>query len=319
MKGLNQKNDNNKPFLESILAIGISTIYMLIAIYFLPVLGILFPAAFIVLGIRNGMKYNITSMIISTLLLGLFADKTIGFFILLAFAPISIALNYLIKKRKSSQEIMLYTTIVALISYIITITLLGKITGISFVNQIEEAFSQVLKSQIKLLKDMGLSSYEMYETTDNLKNIYEYMILIIPSTIIMFSMFTAFLNNIISTSILRKMGYGIVSVPRFSYFKLPDNIILGTIVIYVGVFILRALKVTYHETILINVTLLISFFFFLEGLAVIIFYLNKSRLNKVIKGILIIFIIATVPLSAIISIIGFLDIIFDFRRIRRRI
>lgn len=317
MKGLNQKNDNNKPFLESILAIGISTIYMLIAIYFLPILGILFPAAFIVLGIRNGMKYNIISMIISTLLLGLFADKTIGFFILLAFAPISIALNYLIKKRKSSQEIMLYTTIVALISYIITITLLGKITGISFVNQIEEAFSQVLKSQIKLLKDMGLSSYEMYETTDNLKNIYEYMILIIPSTIIMFSMFTAFLNSVISTSILRKMGYGIVSVPRFSYFKLPDDIILGTIVIYVGVFILRALKVTYHETILINVTLLISFFFFLEGLAVIIFYLNKSRLNKVIKGILIIFIIVTVPLSAIISIIGFLDIIFDFRRIRR--
>src|SRR5699024_5286867 len=259
------------------------------------------------------MTYNILSMIIVTLLLGLIADKTIGLFILLAFAPISIALNYLIKKRKSSQEIMLYTTIVALISYIITITLLGKITGISFVNQIEEAFSQVLKSQIKLLKDMGLSSYEMYETTDNLKNIYEYMILIIPSTIIMFSMFTAFLNNIISTSILRKMGYGIVSVPRFSYFKLPDNIILGTIVIYVGVFILRALKVTYHETILINVTLLISFFFFLEGLAVIIFYLNKSRLNKVIKGILIIFIIATVPLSAIISIIGFLDIIFDFR------
>lgn len=317
MKGLNQKNDNNKPFLESILAIGISTIYMLIAIYFLPILGILFPAAFIVLGIRNGMKYNIISMIISTLLLGLFADKTIGFFILLAFAPISIALNYLIKKRKSSQEIMLYTTIVALISYIITITLLGKITGISFVNQIEEAFSQVLKSQIKLLKDMGLSSYEMYETTDNLKNIYEYMILIIPSTIIMFSMFTAFLNSVISTSILRKMGYGIVSVPRFSYFKLPDDIILGTIVIYVGVFILRALKVTYHETILINVTLLISCFFFLEGLAVIIFYLNKSRLNKVIKGILIIFIIVTVPLSAIISIIGFLDIIFDFRRIRR--
>lgn len=318
MKGLNQKN-NNKPFLESILAIGISTMYMLIAIYFLPILGILFPIAFIVLGIRNGMKYNIISMIISILLLGLFADKTIVFFMLLAFTPISVVLNYLVAKRKSSQETMLYTTIVALISYIITITLLGKVTGISFINQLEEAFSQALKSQIKLLNDMGLSSYEMYETTDNLRNIYEYMILIIPSTIIMFSMFTAFLNSVVSTSILRKMGYGIVSVPKFSYFKLPDDIILGTIVIYIGVFILKALKTLYHETILINVTLLISFFFFLEGLAVIIFYLNKSKLNKVIKGILIIFIIATVPLSAIISIVGFLDIIFDFRRIRRRI
>lgn len=319
MKGLNQKNHENNPFLESILAIGIATVYMLIAIYFFPIIGILFTIPFIILGIRNHMKYNIASIIISTLLIGIFTDKATGFFILLAFAPISVVLNYSIKKRNNSQQTMFLTTIAALISYIIVIVLLGRVTGTSFIKQLEESFSQVLKYQINLLKDMERTSYEIYESTDVLESLYEYIILMVPSTIIMVSMLTAYLNSIISISILRKIGYGIVGVPKFSYLKLPNNIIMGTISIYLGVFILKFLDVFYHETIFMNITLLISFFFFLEGLAVIIFYLNKSRLNKIFRWILILFIIITVPLSAIISIIGFLDIIFDFRRIRRKI
>ncbi|MCR2044374.1 YybS family protein [Anaerosalibacter massiliensis] len=316
---MNQTNNNSKPFLESILAIGISTIYMLIAIYFLPIIGILFPISFVILGIRNGIKYNISSMIISTLLLGLVIDKTTGLFILIAFLPISIVLNYSIKKRRNSQQILLSTTIVGILSYIFIMILFGKVTGVGLVKQLEESFSQAIKFQMDLLKDRGISSSQINETKDVLKNLYEYIVLMLPSTVIIFSVFTAFLNSLISIYILRKIGYGIVSVPKFSYFKLPDNVILGTIVIYIGVFIIKILKIPYYKTILINVTSIVSFFFFLEGLSVIIFYLNKSKLNKVIRGIIIIFTILAVHLNPIISIIGFLDIIFDFRRIRRKV
>lgn len=316
---MNRTNNNSKPFLESILAIGISTIYMLIAIYFLPIIGILFPISFVILGIRNGIKYNISSMIISTLLLGLVIDKTTGLFILIAFLPISIVLNYSIKKRKNSQQILLYTTIIGILSYIFIMILFGKVTGVGLVKQLEESFSQSIKFQMDLLKDRGISSSQINETKDILKNLYEYIVLMLPSTVIIFSVFTAFLNSLISIYILRKIGYGIVSVPKFSRFKLPDNVILGTIVIYIGVFIIKILKIPYHKTILINVTSIVSFFFFLEGLSVIIFYLNKSKLNKVIRGIIIIFTVLAVHLNPIISIIGFLDIIFDFRRIRRKV
>lgn len=316
---MNRTNNNSKPFLESILAIGISTIYMLIAIYFLPIIGILFPISFVILGIRNGIKYNISSMIISTLLLGLVIDKTTGLFILIAFLPISIVLNYSIKKRKNSQQILLYTTIIGILSYIFIMILFGKVTGVGLVKQLEESFSQAIKFQMDLLKDRGISSSQINETKDILKNLYEYIVLMLPSTVIIFSVFTAFLNSLISIYILRKIGYGIVSVPKFSRFKLPDNVILGTIVIYIGVFIIKILKIPYHKTILINVTSIVSFFFFLEGLSVIIFYLNKSKLNKVIRGIIIIFTVLAVHLNPIISIIGFLDIIFDFRRIRRKV
>ncbi len=36
-----------------------------------------------------------------------------------------------------------------------------------------------------------------------------------------------YINYIVSVLILRKLGYGIVHIPRFSRFKLPNNILLG--------------------------------------------------------------------------------------------
>lgn len=170
-----------------------------------------------------------------------------------------------------------------------------------------------------MLKETGLSNYEMYQTKDILENAYEYMVLVIPSAVIIFSLLTAYLNSILSIFILRKLRYGIVFVPRFSYFKLPSNFILGVIVIYLGVFLLKQLKVFYYETIFINVSALISFAFFLQGLAVLIFLINKSRLNQVGKVIFIVLLILSFPLSAIISMVGFLDIIFNFRGIKKEI
>lgn len=319
MKSLNLKNEKTRAFLESLLMILLGTIYILLGINFVPVISIVFPAFFIILGVRHGIEYNIVSILISILVVGLVVDKYTAFFIFIAFVPLSIVINYVIKKRGKSQELILYSTITSLVSYVIAIVLVKKVFNISFIDQIEKSFSLVLKTQLDMLKETGLSNYEMYQTKDILENAYEYMVLVIPSAVIIFSLLTAYLNSILSIFILRKLRYGIVFVPRFSYFKLPSNFILGVIVIYLGVFLLKQLKVFYYETIFINVSALMSFAFFLQGLAVLIFLINKSRLNQVGKVIFIVLLILSFPLSAIISMVGFLDIIFNFRGIKKEI
>ncbi len=319
MKSLNFKNEKTKAFLESLLMILLGTIYILIGINFVPVISIVFPAFFIILGVRHGIEYNIVSILISTLVVGLVVDKYTAFFIFIAFVPLSVVINYVIKKRGKSQELILYSTITSLASYVIAIVLVKKLFNISFIDQIEKSFSLVLKTQLDMLKETGLSNYEVYQTKNILESAYEYMVLIIPSAVMIFSLLTAYLNSILSIFILRKLGYGIVFVPRFSYFKLPNNFILGIVVIYLGVFLLKQLKVFYYETIFINVSALISFAFFLQGLAVLIFLINKSRLKQVGKVIFIVLLIFSFPLSAIISMVGFLDIIFNFRGIKKEI
>ena len=198
-------------------------------------------------------------------------------------------------------------------------TISSRISGITFVNELEKALQLLLKGQLDMLKDMGLSSQQIYETRGLLENAYEYLVLLTPSIIIMFSAVIAYLNSLISILILRKQGYGITQIPKLSNFKLPDNIIPGFIVIFIGVLILKYTKVLYYETIIMNVSALFSFVLFLQGLSVIIYFIEKSKLHPIIKGIFIFLLIISIPISAIVSLIGFLDIIFDFRGIKKRI
>ncbi len=314
--GFNNRNNKTKAFTESVLITAIMTIYILLGLHSIPIIGILFPIPFIVLGIRNGIKHSILSILVSGLIVGILQDPYTGVFILIIFVPLSITLTHLIKKEKSPQDILVISTIVSLISYLIAIRLLGRISGINFTNQIDETFKQALKMQIDVMKDMGLSSYEMYKTEGLLKNAFDYMALIVPSIVITFSLFTSYLNYLISSSILKRLGYRDLTIPKFSQFRLPGNIILGTIIIFLGSSLLKRFEIFYYETIFINVTVLAAFIFFLQGLAVISYLLNKINLSRILKTIIMLVIVIFIPLGGFISILGLLDAIFNFRKIQ---
>ncbi|HLR36260.1 MAG TPA: YybS family protein [Tissierellales bacterium] len=311
----NNKNKRTKAFTESVLIATIMTIYILLGLSFIPIIAILYPIPFVVLGIKNGIKHNILSILASSIVVGILTDPYTGAFILLIFGPLSIVLTYLIKKKRSSQHILVITTIVSLISYLIAIQLLGKVLGIDFVNQMDETFRQVMKMQIDTMKGMGLSKYELYKTEGLLKDAFDYMILILPSMFILFSMFTAYLNFLISSSVLKRLGYKEVNIPKISYFRLPGSAILGTIAMFLGSWLLKKFGIFYHETIFINVTMFVAFIFFLQGLAVILYLLNRTKLSRVLKTIIMVVIVILIPLGGFISLLGLLDVIFNFRRI----
>lgn len=309
-------NKENK-VLETILVVGVSTILMLIGIYYLPWIIFLYPIPFIVLGVRYGINYNIISLIISTFCIGLMVDKISGIFIFLAFAPLSISLNYTIKSRKKPLETLIISTLISLVSFLLILNIMGDMTGVSVINQLEEFFKQTLNSQIEVLKEMELSHYEVLKIRDVLENAFDYVLLIIPSIVMIFSLVTAYLNYLISSLLLRKLGYGIVSIPKFSKFQLPNNVLLGTGIMFLGAFLIKNLKLFYYETILLNITVFTSFMFFTQGLSVIDYKLIQKNVRIIPRIFIIIFLTAILPLGWIISFIGVLDVIVDFRKFRK--
>lgn len=313
---MNFKNDKTRSFTETILITTLMTLYVLLGIYFIPVITILYPIPFIILGVRHGIKYNLTAIVVSSILISILIEPFTGFFIFVAFAPLSISLAYMLKEKKNSYEIFGFSVLITIASFLVVIFLIGKISGVNFVASIDQSLSEALKAQINMLKDKGLSEYELYNFKDILKNAYNYFSLIIPSSFIIFSGFTAYINYLLSVTILRNLGYRKIDIPKLSYFRLPSNIILGTIVIFLAVFLMKVFKILYYDAIFVNVTVLASFVFFLQGFAVILFYINKLVQNKFLRVLLVIF---TLPLGMIISFVGFLDVIFDFRKIKREI
>lgn len=310
------RKKGNKVF-ETIFVIAIATIFMLIGIYYLPWITFLYPSFFIILGVKYGINYNIISLIISTLSIGLMIDNVSGIFIFLTFAPLSIALNYTIKKRTKSFEIIVISTLVLLASFLLVVNIMGDMSGVSIINQLEDFFAQTLNSQIEILKDMDLSAYEVLKIKDVLENAMDYVLLILPAIMIIFSLVIAYLNYLISSLMLRRLGYGIVSIPKFSRFKLPNNVLLGTGIMFLGAFILKSLKLFYYETVFLNITVIASFMFFTQGLSVIDYKLIEKDLGKIPRVFIILFFTIMLPLGWIISFIGVLDVIIDFRKLRK--
>lgn len=316
MKDLKTNGNKNNKILETILTIGVSTILMLIGIYYLPWIIPFYSIPFIVLGIKYGINFNIISLIASTFFIGIMTDKLSGIFILLIFMPLSISLNYTIKNRKRPLEILTISTLVMLASLLLVMNIMGDIAGVSVIKQIEGFFTQTINYYVEVLHDMGVSSYDIFKAKDSLQNNLDEILLIMPSIVIIFSLVTAYLNYLISSITLRRLGYGIASIPRFSRFKLPNNILIGTGIMFLGAFLIKSLKLFYYETIILNITTLISFMFFTQGLSIIDYKLIKMNIRKVPRGIIILFFII-IPLGWLISFIGVLDIVLDFRKFRK--
>ena len=56
------------------------------------------------------------------------------------------------------------------------------------------------------------------------------------------------------------------------YFRLPNNAIMGSLVIIGAALVFRYMKILYYETIFINTIILISFVFFIQGIVVVVFF-----------------------------------------------
>ncbi len=318
MKFLKNNDKIKKSTIESIIVISIMTLYIVYGIHVVPLLMLFIPVPFAILGIRNGIYINVISIIATSIIIGVLLGFISGVSIILIFAPLSLALNYCISKRKDSMETIFITTIAFFISFLVLIGLEANISNLNLTKQLESNFTQLLTMQIDMLNEVGMSKYEVLRTTDLLENAYKTIIILIPSLISIFSLAVSYINLLFSSIILRKMGYGIANYKKFSKFKLPNNIIPGIGIMLFTAFIIKTLKIQYHEALLINITFLISFVFFLQGLAVLDFLLIKSKLHVVFRILIISLNIVFIPMSSILFFIGIFDSIFDIRKIRRR-
>jgi uncharacterized protein YybS (DUF2232 family) len=98
---------------------------------------------------------------------------------------------------------------------------------------------------------------------------------------------------------------------------MPGNISLGVLIIYLLTLVSGYFNYPYYETLVLNMAAIFILLFFLQGIAVIGYFFKHAKLNKSAKTIYILLLIVLLPVSSFISIIGFADAVFNFRRLKR--
>jgi len=315
---LNEENKWIQPIMEGSGVIALTVLLGIVAFSYLPFLLILYPLGFIMYGVKYGVNGGVITSLLTALILGIIENFTNTYVLIILFTPLVITMIYSMKKRRRPLETLLTAAITFFASSLVLFFLADSLRGLSIVNELEESFKEVLFLQVDMLKQMGLSNYEVDKTRVLLQDAYKYIILILPSILMILALTISYLNYIVAVYLLRILGIGVLAMPWLHKFSAPNNFALGALVMFLGAFLMRGIDAKYYETISLNLIVLIGLVFILQGLAVVDFYLIKWKQNKFVRFLTIGLSVFLSPILTVISLLGGIDLVFDFRKIRRR-
>lgn len=314
---MDDKEKKQKNIIQVGLVIFLMALYIVYGVQIVPFVILLIPVPFIVLGVRNGFSWNLLSLILTLLIVEFFLGDSIGASLVIIFAPLSMTINYCIKKRKDSKQTIFIATISFLLP-LITMLILGmKIADIDLISEMDAIFTEYMLIQTDALKEIGLTNHKIIEVVNDLESRYNELVMLIPSLITIFSIFIAYINYFFTGIILRKMGYESIKKPSFSRFKLPKDFLLGVGVMLLTAFIFNWLDFQYGQSLLFNIIFLIGSVFIIQGLAVLDFFLIKINIKLVFRIILIALNMIFLPMGSIIIFVGLLDSVFDIRKFKK--
>lgn len=304
---MRQQAFSKRALIEASLIAGIVSIFAIIGAVtpLLSILLILLPVPFIFITVRHKFLYSFLSIIITSLVLGIFLGIVYSFFLLIMIVPMTIAMGRYIKKEKEPFFVIAIGTMVATLSTFFIIQLVGEIN----ITQImADAMREVLAHQQEMLLSINLTA------AVEVDNMINYFIMLLPALLVVQAIVSTFANYYLCIASLRRFAVKNVTLSEFSNFKLPKNIVLGAFIIFVLSFLTRYVEGLYHDALIMNIVVIFAFIFFMQGLAFINYYMKKMKVHKALRVVLTIIVVLVGPIMTVTSFIGVIDSIFDIRK-----
>lgn len=312
-------NTRNKTsaMVESALITAIAVIFTLVSMY-IPVLNVLLmflPAPFIVIGAKNGLKYNILSLIAAGIMIGTFTGPLRAVIFLGTTGLSSAFMGYMIQKKNSSNLIILVGTIASIVGMIINFALMPKIFGFGPLEALENTFVQAREMYKGFSGFPGIDPAQLDQVLNVLDQMKKLALLVFPSSIIVGSVVTTYINYIASGSILRRTGFDIRKPNKLSHFRLPANFMMGSLVIVLLTYLANRFNIVKSVALNFNMMLLFQEIFTLQGLAVASFFLEKNNLGNGLRRTILVF-AYIIPITRGISFfMGLTDVVLNIRKL----
>lgn len=294
---------------EAAIITAIATLFALISLNVIPLLIFIIPVPFIVLGVRRGLRYSLLSIVAASLLIGLLFNPIDSVLILGFTAIVVLPIVYLINKKYKTPQIVIGGAFFTIIGIIIVLMIISFTSDIKINDIIEGTFETVIDEYDKTFEALDLKDIDKEEVINILINAKNTVILLLPSSIIISSVIFSYINYLISILLLRRLGNKVGKYIEFKYFRLPSNVIPGTSAIFILTLVIRMLELPYYETITFNVFYILLFVFYIQGFAIIIYYLNRFKASKFLKALAVVFILLN---SMVISTFGFINAFINF-------
>lgn len=303
---------------DLVLAFLISVLFMIASLRLFPILLLLLPVFFIIVGLRNGRFSGVIGIGLFSLLISYYTNINFGLSLFIILGPITFTIQYLITEKERPMKILMIGTLVFVISLVFILTYESKVMGLDFKDEMEKSFKDMLELSMEAVEGENLSKFQLGDLEEGLKSIYKMTLSLVPSILVLISFIFSYLNYKISSFIYNYDEPGKYEVPDFSKFTLPNNFFLGTAVMFIIIKIVERLEFPYYNALQMNVMLLVIFVLLVQGVSVISYFLKTKNIRKFFRVILIIFIGLILPLNTLVLMLGIIDSIFDLRKLRKK-
>jgi len=190
---------------------------------------------------------------------------------------------------------------------------IGEPLGVLILKEMDLAVQTIVVNP-DLLKIVGLQGIDKAQAASILTDAYAMAINMIPSTIICWGLIFSYFDYMLISKIMNKRGKGITMLPDLSQFSLPRKAIYGSLLIYVLSWLAVSLKIVSEDAMLFNVQAIVAFVFAVQGLAVVMFTLNKKKMNKILRGAIYIALFVSPFGRNFLALFGFFDLIVGMRQ-----
>lgn len=319
------RNLKTSSMTEAALISGILVIFACISSFLFSPLMFIYPIPAIILAKRRGLKYGIMSLVGAGIIISMLLGIQIGIVFLLLFSPFGIALSYGICKDENPNKIIIIGSGFFMISFLVMILGIQALTGINFIEQMVEIFNEsynISKSLItKTINEADMNKQQIKDALSFMeqssKMLVETIRLQFPSVIISGAILLSYMNYFVVSKFAKRFSINIRQNTNFAYFSFPRTFIIAMSALLILSIFLKYLNMNFIA-IQLNILMISIMAMFVQGLAVMKFFLMKFKINKILGILLILIVIINPVISQSVMVIGVIDLILDIRKLNKK-
>lgn len=308
---------------EAGLIIAIIVVLMLFSVYvpIFSMVGIfILPIPVTILYIRQNWKITLTAVFVSGILIAMTYDPISALTATLMFGSTGMTLGYSIThEKKFSFTITLLAIVSALVTVldlVVYVYLINKTGVMGFINENLKIINGSMDTVNSMYLKMGVSQAQLAQLKQTFAMFTpDFILKIIPAMLIVASFISAYINYVITKSILKKLRYEMKE--EISFTKIYINNRIGTfLVVFVIIgLLLNRYNMSSGGYVLNSSTIILQMALLIDGVSLAAFYLrNRLKLAKSFTVILIL-VTAFSQASNLLVIAGLIDMVMDFRKL----
>lgn len=313
------QKSSTRMIVEAGLMVAVFAVLCLLARYvpFLAILTMFFAIPFILMYARHNAAVTLMTLFSSTIVGFIVTqDFMLPILLLLVSGPMALTIGFLMKRKQSTTIIMLVTSLVTALGYMCFLQVMVTLFPVpGSPSTVIGYFQWILQQSTDMIKTMNLPNQaEAVKTSEAMILSLNY---VMPALMIMTGFIFTLINITLSYKIFDRMRIPYQKPNAFADFFIPNEMMLGITGVFAVLLVVGLLKFVDIQLVIANIMSLFIFIFTIQGVATTYGWLMKKGYKKGMAiGLVVVMFVFNMSLG--LALLGWLDLLFDFRKIRKR-